>query len=162
MRVAIGTFLLLGWMGFAPPPMKMGLWELTSLSTSNATGKLADAMAQTGHPNGKPTTDTMKMCFTLESWEKSLGMGASRSGCTRTDVVDTPTKLSGKVSCTYGSTTVVADSTMYIDSPEKVHGTAHMANNSPGGTIVTDSTTTARFLSADCGDVKPIGSTLRR
>ena len=137
------------------PPMKMGLWEITSNTTMKATGKMADSMAKMGQPMGTPTTQSMKMCFTLDSWQKALSR-ETRSGCTKSNVVMTSQKYALTLTCN----TMTTDSVTFIDSPVQMHGTIHLVSNSPNGQMISDGTSTAKFLGADCGDVKPIGSTI--
>jgi hypothetical protein len=143
------------------PPIKMGLWEMTNVSTMTATGKMADAMAQSGQAMGKPTTQVMKMCFTAETWQNSLAHQA-RAGCTRTNVVSTSEKYALTLSCSFGQNTVTTSVVNFIDSPEHLHGTVHLVSNSPSGEMTSDGTATGKFLSSDCGDIKPLGSIPRR
>jgi hypothetical protein len=144
----------------AAPPIKMGLWEMTNTSTMTATGKMADAMAQSGQPMGKPTTQTIKLCFTADTWQNALTREA-RAGCTRSNVVNSSKQYSLTVTCSFGANTMTADVINYIDSPEALHGTVHLVSNSPNGQMTSDGTGTGKFLSSDCGDVKPLG-TMRR
>jgi hypothetical protein len=162
MRVARLVCVLFSSAAFAmqgAPPMKMGLWEMSTTATMKATGKMADAMQKMGQPMGTPTTTSMKMCLTLESWQKSVG-GETHPGCTRTNVVSTGQKYSLTLTCSRGSGTTTADSTTFIDSPAQIHGTIHLVSNSDNGQMISDGTSTGKFLSADCGAVRPIGSNL--
>ena len=141
------------------PPIKMGLWEMTNSTTMTATGKMADAMARSGQM-GKPTTQTMKLCFTAETWQNGLASQA-RAGCTKSDVVSTSKQYSLTMTCNFGGNTMTAKVVNYIDSAEAIHGTVHLVSNTPNGQMNSDGTGTGKFLSSDCGDVKPLG-TMRR
>ena len=144
----------------AAPPIKMGLWEMTNVSTMTATGKMADAMAHSGQAMGKPNTMTMKICFTADTWQNALANEA-RAGCTKTNVVNTSKQYSLTMTCSYGNNTTTAAVNNIIDSPEAIHGTVHLISSSPMGQMTSDGTGTGKFLSSDCGDVKPLG-TMRR
>jgi hypothetical protein len=158
MRIATAATVLFGltWFALQPDvPIKMGLWELTTTSTMKGSGKMADAMRQSGHPVGTPTTESIKMCFTPDNWQNSIG-GMVLPGCTRSNLVMSGQKYSVTLTCTHGTTTTAVDTAIFFDSPVQLHGTAHIVRNSSDDQIVNDGVTTAKFLSADCGDVKPI------
>ncbi len=164
MRVARLACILFSSAAFAmqgAPPIRMGLWEMTNISTMTATGKMADAMAQSGQPMGKSTTQTMKLCFTADTWQNALAHQA-RAGCTRSNVVSTSDKYALTLTCSFGGNTMTTTVVNFIDSPEHLHGTVHLVSNSPSGDMTSDGTGTGKFLSSDCGDVKPLGSTPRR
>jgi len=165
MRVARIVCVLFSSAAFAlqptTAPFTLGLWEFTSTSTMKATGKMADAMSHSGQAMGTPTTQTMKLCMAGETWQKALsGMGARADACTRSNVVATGQKYSLTLSCNHGSSTISVDSATFFDSPVQMHGTIHLVSNSANGQMVTDGTSTAKFLSSDCGDVKPLGSAI--
>jgi len=162
MRVARIVCVLFSSAAFAMqanPPMKMGLWEMTSTSTMKATGKMADAMSRSGQAMGTPTTQSMKMCLTQENWQKAVS-GQMHPGCTESNVVKTAQKYSLTLTCSRGSSTMTTESVTFLDSPVQMHGTIHLVSNSQNGQMVTDGTSTAKFLSSDCGDIKPIGSAI--
>jgi len=163
MRLARIVCLLFSSAAFAmqgsAPPFKMGLWEITTTSTTKVSGKMAEAMQKMGQPVGAPTTQTMKLCYTTETWERALS-GQMRPGCTRSNVVSTAQKYSLTLTCNRGANTMAADTTTFFDSSTQLHGTTHIVSNSPDGAMNVDGTSTAKFLSADCGDVKPLGSTV--
>jgi Protein of unknown function (DUF3617) len=143
----------------AAPPIKMGLWEMTNTSTMTATGKMADAMAASGQL-GKPNTQSMKVCFTPDTWKNALAH-ETRSGCTRSNVISTSKQYSLTMTCNVGTSTMTVNVNNIVDSSEAVHGTVHMVSNSPSGQMTSDGTGTGKFLGSDCGDVKPLG-TIRR
>jgi hypothetical protein len=143
------------------PPIKMGLWEMTNNTTTTATGKMADAMAQSGQPLGKPSTLSMKVCLTSETWENALA-NQPRAGCTKSDLVMTSKQYSLTITCSFGANTMTAKVNNIIDSPEALHGTVHLVSSSPNGQMTSDGTGTGKFLSSDCGDVKPLGTIRRR
>jgi len=157
MRVTIATTVIFtGMFMMGAPPIKMGLWEVTSVSTTQATGMMADGLKRSGQNIGTPNTLVSKLCLTPETWEKSLAGNAPPAiGCNRSNVVSTPEMMSGTLTCSFGDNSMSADQKTYFDSPEKVHGTQHITSKSARGTMDTVGTTTAKFLGSDCGDVKP-------
>ena len=161
--VLIGGFLLAGQVGVAQaPPIKMGLWEMTTVITTTYPPSMASIMMQAAGPSGKPMTTTDKMCFTTEMWEASLGLKPKSKGCTISKRDLSGKTLAVSMTCDFGGGTSMAlDSSETFDSTETMHGTAHAvtmygASVAGGGKSVSDSTTTAKFVSSDCGSVKPI------
>jgi len=163
MRVAKIACILFSSAAFAlqpsTPPMKMGLWEITTTSTMKATGKMADAMQKMGQPMGAPSTQSMKMCMTLENWQKAVS-GNAHPGCTQSNVSYTGKKYTVTLTCNRGTSTMTTDVTTFLDGAEQIHGIVHMVSNSDNGQMTSDGTSTGKFISSDCGDVKPIGSNL--
>jgi len=144
----------------ANPPMKMGLWEITATTTMKATGKMADAMTHAGQTMGTPTTQSMKVCLSQENWQRAVS-GATLPGCTQSNVVNTGQKYALTLTCNRGSSTMNTDSVTFFDSPVQIHGTIHLVSSSANGQMVSDGTSTGKFLSSDCGGVRPLGSPIR-
>jgi hypothetical protein len=137
-----------------PPPMKMGLWQ------SDVTVQMS------GMPNGvtvPPRTVTTQSCMTPDTWKNSLQNFQNRQpnmpvNCTASNVEQDSHHYSADVQCTAQqgmSTAVHVD--IQFDSDESMHGTtsASMSGpNMPSG-MQMNSTIQSKFLSSDCGDVKP-------
>jgi hypothetical protein len=137
-----------------PPPMKMGLWQ------SEITVQMS------GMPNGMtmtPTTITSQSCMTSDTWQDSLRNMQNRqqnmpANCTTSNLQQDAHHISFDASCTAQqgiSTTLHVD--MQFDGDEGMHGTttASMSGpNMPSG-MQMNSTIKSKFLSSDCGDVKP-------
>jgi Protein of unknown function (DUF3617) len=151
---ALFSFAALASAQSGPPPMKMGLWQ------SEVTVQM------TGMPNGASMpsrTMTSQSCMTLDSWKDSL-QGAQNHQpnasvkCTRSNVQQDGHHYTADVQCSGqqgGSTTIHVD--MQFDSDESMHGTTTMSlsgPNAPSG-MQMSSTIKSKFLSSDCGDVKP-------
>ncbi|ADW68868.1 DUF3617 domain-containing protein [Granulicella tundricola] len=132
-------------------PMKMGLWETTSVITMQLPPGMPSMM-------GGTRTITVQSCLTPESWQKTMERAQNpRKDCTYTDKTVTATGMTFAMTCTGRSTTMVKGETVF-ESKEKGSSTVHMemsTSGSGGGKMVTDSKGTTRYLGADCGKVKP-------
>jgi Protein of unknown function (DUF3617) len=137
-----------------PPPMKMGLWQ-TEVT-----------MEMSGMPNGAgmpPRTITTQTCMTPDTWKNSLGNAQNRmrnmpASCTTSNVQEDSHHYTADVQCTAQqgfSTTAHID--MHFDSDESMHGTTNttMSGGNTGMNMTMNSTIKSKFMSSDCGDVKP-------
>ena len=123
--------------GITPPPIKMGLWEAT------ITSSLAPKPLKT------------RSCLTPQSYQDS--MAHVPPGCTITNKTQTPSSISGDVSCTlqHGGTTTGHIDVEWPDA-STVKSTISLNVTAPGGqsmpmTLTTDS----HFVGTDCGDIAP-------
>lgn len=158
--VCIALPLLLSFAALAsaqtdtPPPMKMGLWQ------SDVTVQM------NGMPNGvtmPPRTITSQSCMTPDTWKDSLRNMQNRqrnmpSNCTTSNVQQDGHHYTADIQCSaqQGFTTAIHVD-MQFDSDESMHGTTSATmsgGNAPPGMSM-NSTIKSKFMSADCGDVKP-------
>jgi hypothetical protein len=137
-----------------PPPMKMGLWQ------SEVTIQMS------GMPNGMsmpPRTMVSQSCLTPDTWKDSLRSMQNRqrnpsADCTTANVQQDGHHYSADVQCSTAqgmSGTIHVD--MQFDSDESMHGTTTAnfgGGNAPQGMSM-NSTIKSKFMSSDCGDVKP-------
>lgn len=113
---------------------------------------------------GKPIVTTTQSCSTGQESMDSLLNRAQSSAmkCTFPNRVQTADGASFDISCTGDQGTAKGHMEFHMPDPEHVNGTAHIAisGTAQGKTMNTavDSTTTARWVSADCGGVKPRSS----
>ncbi len=155
----------LAWAQSAPP-IKMGLWQNTATVTT--TMHLPPEMAaQMNAPGGAmampPRTVETKTCHTAADWEKSFANSQARN-CTITNKLMTAKGMSLDLTCTEpGQGKAVAHMDAVFDSPEQVHSTMHMtfvqdsaAQHGAGTSTTMDVKSESRYLSADCGNVKPM------
>jgi len=81
--------------------------------------------------------------------------------CTFTNRSQTATGVSFDTSCTSQQGTAQGHTEIHVIDEDHVSGSSHItiAGNANGHAFnsTIDSTTTGRFVSADCGDVKPMG-----
>ncbi len=133
----------------APPPIKMGLWQ--SSVTLNSTGM--------GPLGGRAITN--QSCYTPDSWKQSMQRMQSHQqdmNCSTSNFEQDSHKMSfdGQCSSNQGYN-VTYHIEMFLDSDEAMHGTssAKMAGPSfPQGMTMT-SNISSKFISSDCGDIKP-------
>jgi hypothetical protein len=127
----------------------MGLWQ--SSVTLNSTGMRPAG----GHPI------TNQSCYTPDSWKQSMQRMQSRqpnANCTTSNMQQDSHKLSfdGQCSADQGMS-VTYHVEMFLDSDEAMHGSssAKMAGSQfPQGMTVT-TVISSKFISSDCGDIKP-------
>jgi Protein of unknown function (DUF3617) len=138
-----------------PPPMKMGLWQAEV------------TMQMSGMPNGAnipSRTVVSQTCMTPDTWKDSLTRMQNRqrtgpSNCSVTNVQQDGHHFTADVQCTSQQFTSNGHIDMQFDSDESMHGTTTVSMggpNAPSGMqmqMVVSSK--SKFLSSDCGDVKP-------
>lgn len=156
-----------------PFDAKVGLWETTS--TTEITGMLAmpqipeeqlakmppeqraklEAMIK-GRGMGGPRTNTSKSCVTRESLEKALSFGQNEESCTRKVVTSSSSKQEIHIECVRGKSTMTGDLTVERLDGEHARGSMVMKSAGADRPIDMKMSFTSKWLSADCGDVKPI------
>jgi hypothetical protein len=149
----------------ATPPVKMGLWESTITSTIGGLTIPPDVAARLQAmgrpvPGSTPHTSVTQSCMTKEEWAKSIEKmnNSNETKCTYTNRNFTSSKFSFDMSCASERGGVFTGHfEMLVDDDEHTHGSAHMkSEGGPNGNPLTiDTTLSTRYLSADCGDVKP-------
>jgi hypothetical protein len=146
---SLATALFAGYFQtLSAPPMKMGLWEQTTVVHMKMTGAKL--------PPGMPTEQTVKShsCYTPETWANLLSNTGNNKSCTVSNQTIAGSHISLDISC--GDRMVLK---MHMEgqftSMESGHGTVHMEGNNPQMNIVSDSTYDTRFISSSCGSVAP-------
>ncbi|MGA8160800.1 MAG: DUF3617 domain-containing protein [Acidobacteriaceae bacterium] len=140
-----------------PPPIKMGLWQSEITTTMEGMPNLPS-----GHAMAAGHTVVTQGCLTTDSWKKEMqGMqGRMRNTqCTMSNFQQDSHHVSFDESCS-ASQAGFANTMhfeMLIDDTENGHGHADMkmtGPNLPAG-MAMHMTMKTKYLSADCGDVKP-------
>ena len=153
MTIAGSVVLLAGFFQMpSTPPMKMGLWEMTSTTTMTIPGMNTNMPAR---------ATKVRMCHTPESWANNLMPQTGRPGaqsngqsdCVMSNQSFTGHTFSVDISCPKSGTK--GHMTTTWDGSDSSHGTTHMEINSGGRSMTMDGTSTSRFVSSDCGAVKP-------
>jgi hypothetical protein len=148
----------------ATPPVKMGLWETTITNTIGGIQippDIAAKMQAMGRPvpGSTPQTVVTHSCMTKDEWAKGFEkMNSNESKCTYSNRTITSEKISFDMSCASERGGVFTGNfEMLIADDEHTHGTAHMkgAMGPNGQPMTIDTTLSAHFLAADCGDIKP-------
>ena len=168
----------------APLPVKPGLWEMSaSVSRTTALPPEAEAriaalppaqqaqvramMAGGAGPGGaaKPMATTRQTCITGQMSMDSLLNQAQQSPgmqCTYSNRVQTATGASFDTSCTGQMGSAQGHTQFHATDAEHMTSTTHMTITSSAhgssNSSTMDITTTGKFVSADCGDVKPMGA----
>jgi hypothetical protein len=140
-----------------PPPIKMGLWQ--SSVTVNMAGMMPNAPAGAGGS----MTHINQSCMTPDSWRDAFRNMQQRrqqatANCSTANVSQDAHQMTFDMSCSgqQGVSTNVHVQ-MFLDSQEAMHGNATVKMSGPSfpqGMSMT-STIASKFLSSDCGDVKP-------
>jgi hypothetical protein len=155
-------------------PVKQGLWETQATVTSQMSlppdveAKIAampaaqQAMIRQNMGGGKPTSSTNKSCIASQvTMDQFLNQQQQNTQmkCTFTNRQQTATGASFDTSCTMQQGTATGHSQFTFVDDEHVTGQTHMTVNmtsAKGSAQSTmDSTTSMKYLGADCGSVKP-------
>jgi hypothetical protein len=162
-----------------PIDIKPGLWENTTTSqisglampkmpqlTPEQLAKMppqARAQMEAMSKGGAPQTRTMKACITREQLNKPMFDSGDKS-CTYKLVSSSSSSQTIHVECTPGNTKTTGDLTLDRVDSEHLKGEMLMkttGDSSTAGSVGQNMTIKVsfsnRFLSADCGDVKPGG-----
>jgi hypothetical protein len=118
------------------PPMKMGLWEMTSKTD------LA----------GKANIRTVRNCINQTNWLKMMGPTA-KEACPKINEVWTASSYSFDVQCT--GKPKFASINVHFDSPEDQHVSLDMLTTPDGAPLNLHHDLTGHWLGADCGNVEP-------
>ena len=110
-----------------------------------------------GRGPGSPHAVTTKSCMTKESIEKAQAFSQSDKSCTSKVVSSSSTKMVMHVECTEGANKSSGDVTFERVDSEHTKGNMAMKVSS-GGAPPMDMKMAmeAKWLSSDCGDVKPV------
>jgi hypothetical protein len=136
-----------------PPPIKMGLWQSTVTITSSAMG-----------PASHAGSSTHQSCYTPDSWKESMESMQSRAPqdikCTTSNIHQDSHSVSFDGECdSQQGYTVTYHVEMFLDSDSAMHGTSNAKMSGPmfpqGMSI--SSAISSKFISPDCGDIKPGG-----
>jgi hypothetical protein len=130
--------------------------------------KQVEAMMASRGGGGSPRTTTIKSCVTKESLAKAMAFGNNnnQANCTRKIVSSSSSKIEIHMECQPDKTnmTVVGDMTIERVDAEHVKGAGTFKNSGTGPatgdatrTMESKITFSTRWLSSDCGDVKPAG-----
>jgi hypothetical protein len=161
-----------------PIDVKPGLWENTT--TSQISGLKMQNMPQLtpeqlakmppqaraqfdAMSKGAPNTQTMKACITQEQLSKPM-LGNTDKSCSYKLTASSSNSQTMHVECTRGNTKTAGDLTFERVDSEHLKGDMLMkttGDSSTQGSIGQNMTIklsfSNRFLSSDCGDVKPGG-----
>jgi hypothetical protein len=146
--------------------VKMGLWELTSMTQVGGQMPAIDTSKMTPEQKAQfeaamksavlgAHTNVTKSCITKEKFDKANFMMTDKDAetCKQTVSTNTPTSLDAAIACT-GEHPRTGEVHIEAPSPSAFKGTIKFAMSERGRAMTVDGTMTARWLAADCGDVK--------
>jgi hypothetical protein len=151
-----------------PLDIKVGLWEVTTTSTTSGMPPIpAEALAQMtpdqrarmeesmkGAMSGKPKTTTRKDCVTKEKLNKDYLFGEERKQCTRTVITASSSKTEMKMQCQEENMKMDGTFRLEAVSSEQVKGTMKMVASGGGRAMNIDMDFNGRYLGPVCGDTK--------
>lgn len=141
-----------------PPPVKMGLWQ--SESTTTVEGAAANSpMAQAMTRGGR--TNVSQGCLTPETWKNEfqhMQQQQRDTNCTQSNFQQDAHHVSFDEKCgQQGGYASSVHFEMLVDDAENAHGHANVSMSGPafpqGMTL--HMAIKSKYLSANCGDVKP-------
>ncbi len=139
-----------------PPPIKMGLWQ--SEITTAVSGAPDSPM---GRAMGSGRTTVTQGCFTPESWTKEMQGAQQRrraADCSQSNLQQDSHKVTYDEVCSNpGGYSNTIHFEMLIDDTENAHGYMDMKMSGaafPEG-MTMHTTLKTKYLSSDCGSVKP-------
>jgi len=158
--------------------IRPGLWETTAKTDTSgappisaeqkaqmdaAMAKMSPEMrakieaAQKSSQANRAAPHVNRSCVTKEDLEKPFAFdsGNDDGKCTKTVVKATSTVQDIHVECALGKHTSKGDVHMEAQSPEAFTGTVDTTVSDTQGTIKMRTTMSGKWLSSDCGDVKP-------
>jgi len=158
--------------GLPVPPVKAGLWEarMTSLDADGheiaapeqaamarlppeARAKMAEAMKARGL-SMPDASGASKVCLTKEMFESGMWQQmASNAGCTTTFSTQTSSNWKFHSSCT--SLKSESDGEVVFTNAENYRTKVTTTSTMTGTTRTTTRVVQAKWLGADCGDIKP-------
>jgi uncharacterized protein DUF3617 len=152
--------------------VKPGLWESTSKSEMTGMPAMASmpqipeeslakmppeqrarVEAMMKGRSGGPQTNTSRSCVTRESL--SRGFGQMDKTCTYKVVSSSPAKMDMHIECNRAGGKAEGEVIMERTDPEHVKGTVNMKAASGGSNFTMKVSNDSKWISADCGDVKP-------
>lgn len=159
--------------GAPRPPIKTGLWE-TRMSTLDANGKEVPSPGQEALARMSPETrarmaemmkgrgmalpeadGSMKVCLSKEVLDSGAWQQASAgTGCTTNYLSTTGSTWKWHSTCT--SLSSESDGEITFSGQESYRSTVTTTSTIRGKTTTTTRAMQSKWLSADCGDIKPI------
>lgn len=110
------------------------------------------AMASASQPH------VVKSCVTAEQLRKGLSFKAEdQPSCKRTVVTSSSSNWEMHEECT-GASPRTSNIRFHANSPEEIDGEMHMTMSRGERTMTSNGTIHGKWLSSDCGDVKPGGT----
>jgi hypothetical protein len=155
-----------------PLNVKPGLWEITSEGRNSGTPPIPPQMMAQMSPEQRAQMEAhlkdmmakqaqrhvTQRCVTQQEIDKGFDKlnSMTKGKCTQTITASTPTRREGRLQCT-GTTTGSGVYRFEAPNPESFSGTWdwNMTTGDSGSGMKLKNTMQGKWLSADCGSVKP-------
>jgi hypothetical protein len=152
-----------------PLNMKLGLWEITNLTSMSGEPPITPEMLAKMTPQQRakfdermkaraaepPQSHTEKSCITQEDLDKNKVFGDDDDkSCTRTVISSSDTKLEMHMECQDGGIKRTGTFKVEAPSPESAKGSMQMAAANADRAMNVDVTFTAKWIAAACGDTE--------
>lgn len=149
--------------------VKPGLWEVTNTVNTNGAMPFSDEMLSRLTPEQRARVEarmkaqsgsrshstTYKSCVTEQDLDRGKAFGDQHNNeCTQTVVKSTATMAEVHVVCEAEGMKSNGTVKMQALSPESVKGSTEMTATGSGRSMTSNSTLTARWVSASCGKTK--------
>jgi hypothetical protein len=149
--------------------LKVGLWEVTHTTSLTGTPPIPPEMLAKMTPEQRakfeermkaraaapPKTHTEKSCITQKDLDKdTLFSDDDDKSCTRSVISSTNTKLEMRVECQEDGTKRTGSFKLEAATPESVKGSMQMVASNDEQAMNINSTFTAKWVGAACGDVE--------
>jgi hypothetical protein len=147
-----------------PPPVKMGLWQMTNTGTVTGLELPPEVVAKLQAmgkpvPGAQPHTIVTQSCLTAEKWKKMFSDMQQNKDCHFTDQKMSSTGMSGDLACKSadGRTTSTGHVEVSFVSDEKMTGKAHVetVSTSMPKPMVMDMTFDSVYQGSDCKGISP-------
>lgn len=133
----------------APPIPAEALARLPPEQRAQAQTAIAAAMAQ----SGKPTM--ARSCITERTLQRGLDLNQQeRANCTRTLINSSASQIDVRMECT-GDETMHGNFHFEAINRQSIRGNMHIVVSNGGNSMTINRTVQGRWLSSDCGAVKP-------
>ena len=108
-----------------------------------------------GAASGAPQSNTSKVCLTSDSFKNALAMNQNRENCTNKLTASSSSSQTIHMECTQGKTNMTGD--MTVERLDAEHAKGNMVMKASGEAAINIKTSfSTKWLSPDCGDVKPL------
>ncbi len=144
--------------------VKLGLWEATTVAQTSGTmpfdtsgmteeqrARMAGVMDKMQKQMAMP--HTIKTCVTREKLEKDPFENKNQN-CKNTVVSSSANAYDVKFECGQGGETQTGEWRFEAENPELVKGTGQMTFERGGRKMTSNTSMTAKWIGAECGDVK--------
>jgi hypothetical protein len=146
----------------SPSPVKMGLWQTTSVSTMagiQLPPEVLEKLKAAGRsvPGGTPQTTVTQSCLTPEKWKESWQRAQQSGDCQTKNFKQDASGMSANIECKTERGTSTGHTQVSFVSSEKAHGTTHVevvTGRSPQP-IVMNITMDSVYQGADCKGISP-------